>query len=213
MRAASLFVAFFPGAVIVGCGITTKNLTVPSGVAAVEAAPERFAPRLDDPLLDFPPGTTTDDLSGLEGCWGAIIEDDEEFALASDAIFFRFDFDAGRLTHQTVQRSGTNNALFPFSFDVATEFDFSLSLTDDGRITGELLSVNSDTNVNDTFFGEFSDITQEEVRAVCGGEDCLSLDHSVTLIGDRFRFGASSSGDTGPPFRSDIVLIRPECPD
>jgi hypothetical protein len=85
--------------VVGGCvwvGSFGDGIVVPAEMQPVIATPVQFTAATDNALQTVAPGTVIDDLSGLDGCWGAYLPG--EFLAAGFVDVMHFDRAAARFT-------------------------------------------------------------------------------------------------------------------
>ena len=205
MRAKGLAVFLLAAA----CGGCVGRLETSLEVAEVEANREAFAQVVDHPLLSVPAGTVIDDLSGMEGCWGAYVSDEymqqlsaggglaEELGAVDTYFFYRFDLERGELTFQGLMRM---EAPFVGAFDFAEENIYSLEITAPDTITVQLQSRLIESNVDSPGNG-LTEFAPGEVEL---------FDVQVILEGEVLRIFESEGRSLPSPH--EIVFFRFDCP-
>jgi len=120
-----------------GCGSSLFpliNVNVPETAQYVLDNVASFIATADDPLETVDPGTVTDDLSGLDGCWGSVFTDSD--VDSGPSLYSAYQFDAVAQTYVSWSFIGQRNTGVLWSMmPILTEESGTYEITSDAVIT------------------------------------------------------------------------------
>ncbi len=198
------------GVVVMGVGACAPMITppqdIPSEIQYVLDNPTVFAQSADDPMVDTAPGTVVDEMSTLDGCWGAtgVFTQEGNNPEVTNSEAYHFDSAAGTINWQIYQTIsapvvGAVSALLnPVGTYVVNAGGTGITIT-------YTLLRGSDLQTGVIHDAPYNVDTMGTI--LTSGSEVL-----VTVDGDKMKIANGTLKDKFESQRAELIFVRFDCP-